>query len=88
MKSEKEIIIMNRITTGSLTITSKRGAQRSHNVRMFNRLIDAREFCKTTGSGYITAQDKKQRVKFIEFFGGFKPSAAEQDLVNKIVTVK
>ena len=64
------------------------GAHRSHNIRMFNRLKDAREFCKTTGSGYITAQDKKQRVKFIEFFGGFEPSAAEQDLINKIVTVK
>lgn len=75
---------------GSLITTTKRGggAQRSHNIRMFNRLKDAKEFCKTTGSGYITAQDKKQMVKFIEFFGGFKPSAAEQDLINKIVTVK
>jgi len=61
-------------------------AQRSHNVKMFNRLKDARKFCEATGSGYITAQDKKQRVKFIEFFGGFKPSAAEQDLISKIVT--
>lgn len=77
-----------KTVTWFVNYNEQAGAQRSHNVKMFNRLKDAKEFCKTTGSGYITAQDKEQRLKLIGFFGDFKPSATEQDLISKIVTAE
>ena len=64
---------------------SNSNLQRTTKVESFPRLREAREFAADQLGGYIV-RHTDESCRLMEFFGGFEPSAQEEDQIKAICT--